>query len=75
MPGDPDIDEHLPQIPGPPIPNSGDRSKDIMLSLIRLLRAEGNEERARQLEDNHRGVQQMLGLTDAADLEGGRVGR
>lgn len=62
LPGDPDFDEHLPPIPGPPIPNSGNRSKDIMMALIRLLRVEGSEERAEQLEEHQRGVQQVLGL-------------
>lgn len=55
LPGEPDVDEALPPIPGAPIVDSGDRSKDIMLALARLLRAEGNEDRARELETHEHG--------------------
>ncbi len=41
---------------------SGNPSKDIMLGLIHLLRAEGNEERAQQLEGHERNVSQALGM-------------
>lgn len=55
LPGEPDVNEALPPIPGAPIVDSDDRSKDIMLALARLLRAEGNEERAQQLETHEHG--------------------
>lgn len=47
---------------GPAIPQTGDRTKDIMMALIRLLRAEGNEERAQELEEHGRMVSLALSM-------------
>jgi hypothetical protein len=62
LPGDPPIDEQLPPVPGPPVPNEGGSSKQIMLALIQMLRAEENKERARELEEHERSVTQMLAM-------------
>ena len=43
------------------MPHTGDCSRDIMVSLIQLLRAEGNNKRADELEEHERAVNQMFG--------------
>jgi len=43
------------------MPHTGDRGRDIMVSLIQLLRAGGNKKRADELEEHERAVNQMFG--------------